>query len=201
MDQSTGRLYSIVFCARQLLMHVITENVAPADINTHPTTCCSISLGDTDEDTQWSLWKRTNNRVALQQIKRSVSLLLDEIDDQWNSYVTHHHCMKAQQLYISEIKKVQYNRFYLCIVSLPWLLGVRSTCDCSCANGFCPKFLINIAARSTISTLRQTTGDYLHGPGGDGGYTEELRNSKRLSRACKGNRLAEFSTTWTTSSI
>ena len=44
MDQSTGRLYSIVFCARQLLMHVITEDVAPADINTHPTTCCSISL-------------------------------------------------------------------------------------------------------------------------------------------------------------
>ena len=75
--------------------------------------------GDTDEETQWSLWKRTDNRVALQQIKGSVSLLLDEIDDQWNSYVTHHHCMKAQQLYISEIKKVQYNRFYLCIVSLP----------------------------------------------------------------------------------
>ena len=42
--QAWNHLYSTVFCARQLLMHVITENVAPADINTHPTTCCSISL-------------------------------------------------------------------------------------------------------------------------------------------------------------
>lgn len=80
--------------------------------------------GDTDEDTQWSLWKRTDNRVALQQIKGSVSLLVDEIDEQWNTYVIHHHCMKTQQFYIREIKQVKRDCSYLRIVSLLWPLGV-----------------------------------------------------------------------------
>ena len=148
--------------------------------------------GDTDEDIQWCLWKRTDNRVALQQIKGSVSLLLDEIDDQWDSYVTHHHCMKTQQLYISEIKKVKRDCFYLHIVSLLRLIGIRPECNCSCANGLCAKFCINITARGTVSTLRQTTSDYFHGPCGNGGSAEELRNNKRLSRACNNELITEF---------
>ncbi|CAF4886248.1 unnamed protein product, partial [Rotaria socialis] len=60
---------------------------------------------DCDEITEWTSWKRTNNRVALQKINGSVSLLLDYIDEQWENFLSHHYFTIMQQSYIAEIKK------------------------------------------------------------------------------------------------
>jgi hypothetical protein len=62
--------------------------------------------GDEDDETHWTCWKRTDNRVALQEVTGSVSLLLDDIDEQWGNFLAHHYCTKIQQSYIAEIKKV-----------------------------------------------------------------------------------------------
>ncbi len=67
--------------------------------------------GDEDDTTKWTSWKRTNNRVALQQIVGSVGLLLDDIDEQWENFLSHHYYTKMQQSYISEIKKVRIFSF------------------------------------------------------------------------------------------
>ena len=51
--------------------------------------------------------KRTEKRVALQQITGDVSLLLDYIDEQWVDFLPHHYYMKMQQAYIANTKKVR----------------------------------------------------------------------------------------------
>ncbi len=68
--------------------------------------------GGKDDITEWTSWKRTNNRVALQQIAGSVSLLLDDIDEQWKTFLPHHYYTKTQQSYIAELRKVRIISFW-----------------------------------------------------------------------------------------
>jgi hypothetical protein len=67
--------------------------------------------GDKDDITEWTSCKQTNKRVALQQITGSVSLLLDEIDEQWKTFLSHHYYTKTQQSYIAELRKVRIISF------------------------------------------------------------------------------------------
>ncbi|CAF1550492.1 unnamed protein product [Adineta ricciae] len=61
--------------------------------------------GDEDDEIEWTSWKRTENRMASRQVVGSVSLLLDDIDEQWKDFISHHHYTKMQQSAIAELKK------------------------------------------------------------------------------------------------
>ena len=83
----------------ELLCSSVTEECYFQDCATCRDPCLSPFLqshltGDGDKQTKWTCWKRTDNRVALQPKTGSVSLLLDDIDEQRGNSLPHHYCMK-----------------------------------------------------------------------------------------------------------
>ena len=58
-----------------------------------------------DEDITWFTWLRISNKINLQEIKGSISMLLDSIDEQWMTIVTHDYIKTQQKTYIENIKK------------------------------------------------------------------------------------------------
>ena len=96
----------------EILCSVVTEQCYYHDCSNCRNRCPSDFLrnyfmGDEDDTAEWANWKRTDKRVALQQITGTVSLLLDCIDEQWEDFLCHHYYTKIQQSYISNIKRVR----------------------------------------------------------------------------------------------
>lgn len=71
-------------------------------------------LNDSEEDDKcsWSLWKTSDKKVDLHQIRGAVASLLDEIDDKWSSFLVHSYLNREQRNYINDLKaKSNYSSY------------------------------------------------------------------------------------------
>ena len=86
----------------EVLCSVVTEQCYYHDCSNCRNRCPSDFLrnyfrSDEDDTAEWTNWKRTDKRVALQQLTGTVSLLLYCIDEQWEDFRCHHYYTKIQQ--------------------------------------------------------------------------------------------------------
>lgn len=63
-------------------------------------------LGDNEDDDKcsWSLWKTSDKKVDLHNIRGTITSLLDEIDEKWSNFLMHSYINREQRTYINELR-------------------------------------------------------------------------------------------------
>ena len=70
---------------------------------------------DEDDKWSWSSWKTSNRKVDFNQIRGTITSLLNEIDEKWTLFLLHNYSNREQRTYINDLRLRSSNSSYVVV--------------------------------------------------------------------------------------